>query len=319
MALRLVFFGTPAFALPSLRALASSRHTVAAVVTQPDRPRGRGQRITPGAVKVAAVELGLPVLQPERIKDANFSADLVALKPDLGVVAAYGKILPAALLELPRLGMINVHASLLPRWRGAAPIQRAILAGDDQTGITIMRVIAELDAGPMLAAAPTPIAPNETSVDLERRLAALGADLLVETIEALARGPVTEQAQEAAHVTYAARLERRDGRVAFDLPAIAIHNAIRGLQPWPLVWATLNGKRIALLASEPIAGESVSGSPGTIVRVEPDAIDVATGAGAIRLTRVQLEGRPAVPVRDFLNGHPTRPGDRFETDAAPAS
>jgi methionyl-tRNA formyltransferase len=318
MALRLLYFGTPAFAVPSLRALASGRHTVVGVVTQPDRPRGRGQKVTPSPVKAAAIELGVPVLQPPRLKDPDVDAQLRALGADLGVVVAYGKILPTPLLALPRLGMINVHASLLPRWRGAAPIQRAILAGDQETGITIMRVIPELDAGPMLATVPTPIRVDESSVDLEQRLAALGADLLGETIEAMARGPVTETPQDAARVTYAARLERRDGHIAFDYPAVAIHNAIRGLQPWPLVWARLKGKRIALLASEALPGETVSGPAGTIVRVEPDALVVATGAGAIRLTRVQLEDRPAVVVRDFLNGHPTQRGERFEPEASSA-
>lgn len=316
MALRLLYFGTPAFAVPALRALASSRHSVVGVVTQPDRPRGRGQKVTPSPVKAAALELGLPVLQPARLKDDELHAQLQALQCDLGVVAAYGKILPASLLSLPRLGMINVHASLLPRWRGAAPIQRAILAGDTETGITIMRVIQELDAGPMLAAVPTPIAPDETSVDLEQRLSRLGADLLLETVEALARGPVTEVPQDAARATYAARLERRDGQIVFDQPAQPIHNAIRGLQPWPLVWARLKGKRIALLASDALPSEQASAVPGTIIRVDSDALAVATSAGAIRLTRVQLEGRPPVAIRDFLNGHPTSAGDRFESEAA---
>jgi methionyl-tRNA formyltransferase len=231
MSLRLLYFGTPAFAVPSLRALAASRHSVVGVVTQPDRPRGRGQKVTPSPVKAAALELGLPVLQPTRLKDDELNARLRELQCDLGVVAAYGKILPTPLLSLPRLGMINVHASLLPRWRGAAPIQRAILAGDTETGITIMRVIPELDAGPMLAAVPTPIASDETSVVLEQRLSGLGAELLIETIEAMARGPVTEASQNAAGVTYAARLERRDGQIGFDQPALAIHNAIRLLLP----------------------------------------------------------------------------------------
>jgi len=315
MPLRIVFFGTPAFAVPSLRAIAQTTHPIVGVVTQPDRPRGRGQRVPPSPVKAAAIELGLTVLQPPRLKDAAADAELAALRADLGIVVAYGKILPTPMLALPRLGMINVHASLLPRWRGAAPIQRAILAGDRETGITIMRVIPELDAGPMLAKVPTPIRHDETSADLESRLAALGADLLIETVEALARGPVTETPQDATLVTYAARLDRRDGQISFGQPAETIHNAIRGLQPWPLVWTTLHGKRIALLASEPVA-ENTSAAPGTIIRADSDGLVVATGsAGALRLIRVQLEGRPVVSVRDYLNGHPTRPGDRFDSVA----
>jgi len=312
--MRVLFMGTPAFAVPSLQAIANAGHQVVAVVTQPDRPRGRGQKVTPSPVKAAALALGVPVLQPTRLKDEALHAELRALGPDLGVVAAYGRILPASLLELPRLGMINVHASLLPRWRGAAPIQRAILAGDQQTGVTIMRVVFELDAGPMLAALPTPIASNETSAELEHRLAVLGADLLGETMAALARGPVTETPQDPTLVTYAARIERRDGQIAFTEPAASIHNAIRGLQPWPLVWTSLHGKRTALLASEPVSDEtSNTAAPGTVIRVEPDGLLVATGQGSIRITRLQLEGKPPVSVRDYLNGHPTRPGDRFES------
>ena len=312
MPLRVLFLGTPAFAVPSLRAVASAGHHVVGVITQPDRPRGRGNRVSPSPVKAAALDLGLPVLQPTRLKDEALHDELRALAPDLGIVVAYGRILPDALLTLPRLGMINVHASLLPRWRGAAPIQRAILTGDKETGVTIMRVISELDAGPMLASLPTPIAPNETSVDLEQRLASLGAELLAETVGALARGPITETAQDSAHVTYAAKLERRDGHMSFDQPAQSIHDAIRGLQPWPLVWVLLHGKRTALLASE-LGGSSATGTaPGTVTHVDSDSLSVATNGAAIRITRVQVEGRPPMAVRDYLNGHPTKPGDRLE-------
>jgi methionyl-tRNA formyltransferase len=232
-------------------------------------------------------------------------------------VAAYGKILPADLIALPRLGLINVHASLLPRWRGAAPIHRAVIAGDAVTGVTIMRVVLALDAGPMLATIETPIGFDETSADVAKRLATLGASLLVQTVDALARGPVAEVAQDGARAIYAARLERRDGQVDFARPARDIHNAIRGLQPWPLASAMLHGRRLALLASEALPDEPVSAPPGTIVRVEPESLVVATGAGAIRLRRVQLEGRPPVSVRDFLSGHQTRAGERFEP--APAA
>ena len=310
--MRLLFLGTPAFAVPTLQAIAKTSHPVAAVITQPDRPRGRGQKVSPSPVKEAAAQLGVPVLQPTRLKDPALHDELRAFQPDLGIVIAYGRILPAELLALPRLGMINVHASLLPRWRGAAPIQRAILAGDPETGITIMRVVQELDAGPMLAKLPTPIDPNETSVDLERRLGASGADLLVETLEALARGPVTETPQDTALVTYAAKIERQDGQIGFDVPALALHNAIRGLQPWPLVWSYLHGKRIALLASELDTKAPSSSAPGTVLRTDADGIVVATADGSIRIRRVQLEGRPPVAVRDFLNGHPTNQGDRFD-------
>jgi methionyl-tRNA formyltransferase len=311
--MRLLFLGTPAFAVPSLHAVAGTSHTVAAVITQPDRPRGRGHKVSPSPVKDAATALGIPVLQPTRLKDPALHDQLRAFQPDLGIVVAYGRILPGELLALPRLGMINVHASLLPRWRGAAPIQRAILAGDRETGVTIMRVVQELDAGPMLALLPTSIEPNETSIDLEQRLATLGAGLLVEALEAIGRGPVTETPQEAAHVTYAAKIERRDGQIGFDVPATQLHDAIRGLQPWPLVWSRLHGKRIAFLASEVDPTIAADVAPATVLRVETDAIVVATKDAKIRIRRVQLEGRGPVAVRDFLNGHPTKPGDRFES------
>jgi methionyl-tRNA formyltransferase len=193
--LRIVFFGTPAFAVPSLEALAASGHVIAGVVTQPDRPRGRGHRVQPSEVKTSALGLGAEVLQPTRLREAEFRNQLTGLDADLGVVAAYGRILPSDVLAIPRLGMINVHASLLPRWRGAAPVHRAILAGDVETGVTIMRVVQQLDAGPMIAKVSTPIDPLETSSRLESRLAALGAALLVKTVAAMADGPVAETAQ----------------------------------------------------------------------------------------------------------------------------
>jgi methionyl-tRNA formyltransferase len=315
--LRLVFFGTPAFAVPSLEALAATHHPVVAVVTQPDRPRGRGQHVRPSPVKDAALRLGIPTLQPDQLRDPDFLSSLRDLAPDLGVVAAYGKILPAELLALPGLGMINVHASLLPRWRGAAPVHRALIAGDAVTGVTIMRVVQALDAGPMMARVRTAVDPNETSAALEARLASLGAGLVTETVDQLSRGPLPEEAQDEAQAVYARRLDRADGRLEFAMAARDVHNRIRGLHPWPLASALLRGKRLTLLAAQPLPDERGGEAPGTILRVEPDAIVVATAPGAIRVTRVQLEGRPPVAVRDFLNGHPTRPGERFESLAPP--
>lgn len=309
--LRIVFFGTPEFAVHSLRALAGSRHEVIAVVTQPDRPKGRGHRVAPPPVKAAAEALGIPTSQPTSLGDADVRLALAALAPDLGVVAAYGRILPVSILETPRLGMINVHASLLPRWRGAAPIHRAILAGDPATGVTIMRVVKALDAGPMLAREETAIGPSETSTELETRLATLGAALLVRVVDRLAAGPVPGETQDESRVTYASRLERRDGHLDFDRPARDLHNAIRGLQPWPLADAMLGGRRVRFLQSaqgDPTPG---SAAPGTVLAVERDALVVATGSGSLRLLRVQLNGKPAMAVRDFVNGHAIRAGDRF--------
>lgn len=309
--MRVVFFGTPAFAVPSLEALIDSRHVVCGVVTQPDKPRGRGQKVSPSQVKHVASARGIPVLQPARMRDAAFLNELRGLAPDLGVVAAYGRILTAEILELPRLGLINVHASLLPRWRGAAPIHRAILAGDPVTGVTIMRVVEALDAGPMLRAAPTPIELDDTSVSVESRLAAMGAKLLVQVVDDLDRGPVAETTQDETKVVYAARLTRADSAIDFSQTAADVHNAIRGLQPWPLAAAVLDGRRVRFLESQVVSDQPGSAVPGTVTRIDAGALIVSTGRGTIALRRIQLDGRPVVSVRDFLNGHVVRVGDRF--------
>ena len=310
--LRIAFFGTPAFAVPSLAALLGSHHQIVAVVTQPDRPRGRGQKVQPSAVKQAATRAGLAILQPERMKNPSFHAALASLAPDLGVVAAYGRLLPPDLLELPRLGMINVHASLLPRWRGAAPVHRAILAGDNVTGVSIMRVITALDAGPVLVAVPTPIHPDETSETLEARLAELGAGLLLSAVAQLADGTATETAQDESAVTYAARLERRDSQIDWERPPRAVHNQIRGLHPWPLAGAMFRGQRTRLLRSALVDERPRAEAPGVVCAVRTDALEIATSPGAVRLLTIQVAGKPAMPVEAFLRGHPVRAGDAFE-------
>ncbi|RPJ81839.1 MAG: methionyl-tRNA formyltransferase, partial [Acidobacteria bacterium] len=241
---RIAFFGSPRFAVPSLRRLLSEGYEVVAAVAQPDRPRGRGQKLPPGAVKAEAVSCGVRVLQPERLRDEAFLGELAALGPDLGVVAAYGKILPAAVLRTPRLGLLNVHASLLPRWRGASPIHRAVMAGDDETGISIMRVVAALDAGPVLETIHRPIGPDETSEEVERDLASMGADLLVVAIESLLRGDARETPQDESRATYAPLLRKEEGSIRWEQDAAAIHNQVRGLQPWPRAFPTLRGARV---------------------------------------------------------------------------
>lgn len=316
--MRILFFGTPAFAVPSLRALAHSSHEVVAVVTQPDRPRGRGQKLVPSEVKAAATELGLDIWQPQRLRTGEFDEQVRAASADLGVVAAYGRILSASLLALPRLGMINVHASLLPRWRGAAPVHRAVIAGDAETGITIMQVVESLDAGPMLARLPTPIGRDETSDVLERRLAEIGAGLLVETVNAIARGPVTAAVQDESAVTYATKLERHESSLDWHQPARELHNLIRGLQPWPVAAALLQGRRVMLRRSHPVPEEAHAATAGTILRVDPEALVVAASSGAIHLLDLQPEGRPVMAIREYLNGHPVKPGDRFERWMPPA-
>ena len=319
MPLRIVFFGTPEFAVPTLAALIASSHAVTAVVTQPDRPRGRGQLLQPSPVKALALEHGLAVFQPPTLKDDEAVEALRDLSVDLGVVAAYGRILPQRLLDVPRLGMINVHASLLPRWRGAAPVHRAVMAGDRTTGVTIMRVVLALDAGPMLAVRETDIGPTETSGDVEARLAKIGGELLVEVVDRLAAGPARETPQNDALATYAAKLDKRERSVDWSRPAQEIHDRIRGLQPWPVAASMLHDQRLLLRASTVESSEPAHPRPGEIVGVAADGLVVGTGAGLLRLLEVQAEGRPPASVRDFLNGHRVAVGDRFGPLPVPAA
>ncbi len=308
--LRIVFFGSPEFAVPTLEALLHSRHQVVAVVTQPDRPRGRGQRVQVGPVKTVALSAGLPVLQPHSLKDPAFLDELAGTLPDLGVVAAYGKLLPESLLALPALGMINVHASLLPKYRGAAPVHRAVAAGEPETGVSIMRVVKALDAGPVLATVRRPIGPDETSVEVERGLASLGARLLVETVDRLTVEPVTEVPQDDQAATYASRLAKEDGAVRWGQTAVAIHDLIRAMHPWPHAYGFLHGKRLILLKSSTIGALS-SEPPGTIVEAHGEHLHVATGEGVLRIHELQAEGSRAMSTRDFLSGRHVRRGDGF--------
>jgi methionyl-tRNA formyltransferase len=309
-ATRIVFFGTPEFAVPSLDALLHSPHRVVAVVTQPDRPRGRGHKTIDAPVKARASAAQLPILQPATLRDDSFLRQLRDFQLDLGVVAAYGRILTDAVLALPQLGLVNVHASLLPRHRGAAPVHRAVIAGDRETGVTIMRVVKALDAGPMLRAAERPILADETSEEVERDLARLGARLLVSTVDDLIHGRVKESPQNDAAATYAPRLTKQDGVVDWSLPAGRVHNLIRGLHPWPHAFTFLAGTRLILLRSMP-STESHTRDPGTILEAAADRLIVATGEGTIHLHRVQVEGKRAMTPREFLAGHRVSPGERL--------
>jgi methionyl-tRNA formyltransferase len=317
-ALRLVFFGTPAFAVPSLDALLqASPHTVVGVVTQPDRPRGRGHKLSDAPVKARAVEAGLPVLQPERMKDPVFLDALAAWGADLGVVAAYGRILTDAILATPRLGMINVHASLLPRYRGAAPVHRAVIAGDTITGVTIMRVVKALDAGGMFVKEQRPIGPDETSDEVERALAQIGARLLVAVVDHIARGIAVETPQNDAESTYAHRVTREDGAIDWSWPAARVHNLIRGLHPWPHAFSFVQGKRVIVRRSSLQANDGGQvrrdppSVPGTILEADGDRLVVATGDGALRILEIQAEGRRPMSAREFLAGHRLIAGERF--------
>jgi methionyl-tRNA formyltransferase len=310
--LRIVYFGTPQFAVPTLEALLATRHIVSGVITQPDRPKGRGQRLQPTPVKATALSHSVPVFQPERLRTPEVRATLQAWAPDLGVVAAYGKLIPEDLLAIPPLGMINVHASLLPRYRGAAPIQRAVIDGETETGVTIMRVIKALDAGDMLDKVRCPIGPDDTSDVIERRLSELGASLLVEVVERLARGPVQEEPQDDRLATYAARLTKAEGVIDWTLPAGDIHNRVRGLYPWPHAYTYLGDERLIVLATRVEPAPASGAAPGTIVAASADGIRVATGRGGeIAILQVQPEGRRPMSARDFLGGHLVTPGTSF--------
>jgi len=311
--LRVVFFGTPEFAVPTLQALHESSHHVVGVVTQPDRARGRGQKSQPGPVKQFAERHALPVFQPPRLKDVTFLEVLKNLQSDLGVVAAYGKILTDEVLHAPRLGLINVHASLLPKYRGAAPIHRAVMAGEVETGVTIMRVVKALDAGPMLSKVTRPIRMDETSSDVERDLAQIGARALVTAVDALAEGTLNEIAQNESEATYAPKIEKSDGLVDWSRPARDIHNQIRGLYPWPHAYADLDGERTILLQSEIEDDHRGAGvPPGTVLEARGDRLIVSSGLGVLRLITLQREGRRPVSAREFLAGRPIHAGTTFQ-------
>jgi methionyl-tRNA formyltransferase len=309
--LSIVFFGTPAFAVPTLEALLRSRHRVAGVVSQPDRPRGRGQKTAATPVKEVARAAGVPVLQPERLKDPAFQHALSSWQADLGVVAAYGRIIPDAVIETPRLGLINVHASLLPRYRGAAPVQRAVLAGDSETGVTIMRIVRELDAGPMFAKVVLPISADATSADVEHDLALAGAALLVEVVDQIAGGTAREEPQDHALATYAPKITREEGEIDWTNAASAIHNQVRGLTPWPHAWTHLDQDRLIIVGSAPEPSLDAAAPPGTIVEAGGDVLRVATGRGTLRVLSAQPEGRRAMSAREFLAGRRLAPGTRL--------
>ncbi len=296
--------GTPDFAVPALLALIRSGHEIAAVYTQPPRPAGRGHKLQPSAVHRAAATAQLPVRHPATLRTPEAQAEFRDLGLDAAVVAAYGLILPKPILAAPRLGCFNIHASLLPRWRGAAPIHRAILAGDAETGVTIMRMETGLDTGPMLLEGRVPIGPHTTTPELHDALAALGARLIVPAIDAVAAGVAVEMPQPEEGVTYAAKIGPEDERIDW-ADAVALDRQIRALTPRPGAWFLHGGERIKVLAATLVAG---SGTPGTVL---DDALTVACGHGAIRLTRLQRPGKAPMTARDLLNGFAIPAGTRL--------
>jgi len=302
--LRIVFAGTPEFAVPPLDALHGAGHELVSVYTQPDRPAGRGQALTASPVKRRALELGLTVEQPASLKSPEAVDRLRAFGADLMVVVAYGLILPQAVLDVPRLGCWNIHASLLPRWRGAAPIQRAILAGDTSSGITIMQMEAGLDTGPMLLVRETPIGPREHGGVLHDRLSVLGAEAIVAAIDAWQAGDLSPRPQPAEGATYAAKIRKEEARIDWTQPAVAIDRQVRAFNPWPVAETTWDGRQLRLWQSEPEpAAEQAGAAPGAVLESAGGRIVVATGAGALRLQQVQVAGRRAMSAAEFLNAN----------------
>jgi len=300
--LRLVFAGTPEFAVPSLAACLASGAEVVAAYTQPDRPAGRGRKLAASPVKQAALAANVPVEQPETLRDPAARARLAAYAPDLVVVVAYGLILPKAVLALPRLGCWNVHASLLPRWRGAAPIQRAILAGDAETGVDLMQMEAGLDTGPVLLEARTPIAPDDTGGRLHDRLATLGAATLADGLARVLRGDtLAPTAQREDGVAYAHKLDKAEARLDWSEPAVALARKVRAFDPWPVAEAAIDGERLRIWSAQALDADTGGAAPGRVVATQRDAIDVATGAGVLRITELQREGGRRIAVRDWLN------------------
>ena len=302
---RIAFFGTPPFAVPALRAC-QAVGTVVAVVTQPDRPRGRGQHVTSSAVKAEAERAGLPILQPPKLKGTDFGERLRAMQLDVAVVAAYGRILPTDVLSAPRLGCVNVHASLLPRWRGAAPIQWAVASGDAETGVCLMQMEAGLDTGPVLALRRTPIQPDDTAETLQQRLSELGGALVREELPRYLAGSLTPHPQPAEGVTLARLVEKEDGRLDWARPAVELERRVRAFVPWPGAWTQLGPQLLKVWRAEVTPG---AGPPGTVLAAH-GTLDVATGEGALRLVELQPEGKRRMSAAEFLSGHRLKEGER---------
>ena len=310
--LRIVFAGTPDFAASSLEALIKHEYSIVGVYTQPDRPAGRGQKLTQSPVKQLALQHQLPVFQPTHFKPAESIQELEALKPDLMIVAAYGLLLPQAVLDIPTMGCINIHASLLPRWRGAAPIHRALLEGDTETGITIMQMALGLDTGDMLYKKTTPIREDDTAGSLHDRLALLGADTLIECLPQLIQGQLIAEKQDDQLSCYANKLLKEEGKLDWSLAAQQLATQVRGLNPWPVAFCQLGDMTIRVWSAE-VAELANTHPEGTLIKVEKQGLLIATSKGALRLTQIQLPGKRALPVSAIVNGqHPFNEGMRFD-------
>ncbi|MCC5858753.1 MAG: methionyl-tRNA formyltransferase [Ectothiorhodospiraceae bacterium] len=307
---RLVFAGTPEFAVPALQVLLDRGRAPVAVYTQPDRPAGRGRRLRPSPVKQLALAHGLPVRQPQSLREAGEQAALAALRPDLMIVVAYGLLLPPAVLDIPRRGCVNVHASLLPRWRGAAPIQRAVLAGDRETGVCLMQMEAGLDTGPVLARAVTPIHPEDTGATLHDRLAAMGAGLLAENLDALINGELVAEPQDGAEATYATKLDKAEARIDWSLPAAELQRRVAAFNPWPVAETRWHDQVLRIWRAEAVGGTD-DAAAGTVLAAGDQGIDVATGHGVLRLLELQPPGKRPMGAAEFLRGRRLTPGERL--------
>lgn len=314
--MKIIFAGTPVFAATALKALTAAHHDIALVLTQPDRPAGRGMKTVASAVKQSALQHSLTVLQPPSLKDPDIQAQLCAAHADIMVVAAYGLILPEAVLTLPRHGCLNIHASLLPRWRGAAPIQRAILAGDQQTGITIMQMDAGLDTGAMLLKRPVAIAPNDTTLTLHDKLCTLGAQAIVDALTQLQQNTLTAQPQDESLACYAAKIQKSEALIDWRQPAETIARAIRAYNPAPGAFTRYRGQTIKVWQAGVI--EQHAAQPGTVTAASPTGIIIACGHNAIQLEVIQKSGGKRLTAAEFLAGNALQPGDCFDTDT-PAS
>lgn len=300
--MNIIFMGTPDFAVPCLEKLVGAGYSILEVVTQPDRPKGRKKELTPPPVKEAALKHGIPVFQPEKLKSQEAVEHIVALKPDLIVTAAYGQILPKAIIDLPKWGCINVHASLLPKYRGGAPIHKSIIEGEKETGVTIMYMVEKLDAGDILSQVIVPIEAGDHVGTLHDKLSEAGSTLLLETIPLLTEGRITPRKQEEELVTYAWNIQREDEKIDWKESAREIYNQIRGLHPWPVAYAQLGDQVFKIWWAEVVSENSAGQVPGTILSWQPEGIDVACGAGIVRLKEVQPAGKKRMSVSDFVRG-----------------
>lgn len=314
---RAVFFGSPAFALPSLEALATAGANLVGVITQPDQPAGRGHRLASPAVKAWAEQRGLPVFQPKDLKKEEDRAFLNNLQPDLLVVVAYGKILPKEVLDFPKFGAVNVHASLLPKYRGPAPIPAAILAGDTETGVTIMKLDERVDTGPILARKRVPIAPDDTTGTLSKKLAEIGAQLLIPTLERYLAGDLFPAPQNDAEATVCPMIRKDDGRIDWSQPAEVIARMVRAYDPWPGTYTIWNGHRLLVHRAAAVPHSSAGDrlAPGAIIHDDSAGLNVMTGDGALLVTELQLEGRKRLSAEEFLRGYPAFVGSVLGTES----